>query len=188
MGVKVTRSGMLDAISKKIGAEPKRTMKVGVLDREVAEYATYVEYGWTQRVTGKQARFFQVYGVPMPPKAGGTLVLQPRPFMRATVAEKQKEWLDLLARIYANTKDSERALALVGEKAVQDIRDTILSGGTSRQKFEKRKPLTMAMLAVDSRGKSSSKGSSAEVSNSNTDKPLTRTGLLSKSIAFKIEK
>lgn len=187
VSVKVTRSGTLDSIRKRVGVEPRKTMKVGVLDRDVAEYATYVEYGWTQRVTGKQARFFRGIGVSRPPGAGGTLVMQPRPFMRGTVSAKQKEWLGLLGRIYANTKDTSRALALVGEQAVQDIQETIREGGTEGKKFDKRKPLTMEMLKIDSKGKKGSKLTSS-VSNSNTDKPLMRTGLLLKSIAFQIEK
>lgn len=187
MGVKVTRSGMLDDIRRKVGAEPYRTVHVGVFDREVAEYATYVEYGWTQRTTRKQARYFQMLGIPCPPRAGGTLVMQPRPFLRATTLEKQKEWLALLGRVYANTHDATRSLALVGEQAAQDIRDTLVMGGTASKKFDKRKPMTMSLLELESRGKKASNGSVA-VSNSNTEKPLVRTGLLLKSISYKIQK
>ena len=62
-------------------------VEVGIIDdAEVATYASYVEFGWVQRVTAKQAGWFIGQGVDHPPKVGSALVNPARPFLRATAA------------------------------------------------------------------------------------------------------
>nr|DAH44248.1 MAG TPA: virion morphogenesis protein [Caudoviricetes sp.] len=198
MSVKIKRSNeKLEKILQQLSQNPKSKIRIGVKDADVAEYATYVEYGWSQRVTVKQALFLSnALGKPvaagkngMPNvkaaavKPGTTLVMQPRPFMRTTVAEKQKSWIHKLGRIFANSHDSAQSLALVGQEAVSDIKQTIASGGSGGMKFDKRKPMTMEMYKRQAEGKRISKGS-VDVSNLKTDKPLVNSGKLLKSISF----
>ena len=75
----------------------------------------------------------------------------------------------------------ELALIRVGMVAAEDIRETIIKGGTSKQKFPKRSSLTMALYQAL---KGDRKGSGG---NSDTDKPLVLSGSLLNAITYKLE-
>ena len=69
---------MQEAVSKlrkdmlqSVGAAQKA--EVGITDESIAQYAVYQEYGWAQRVTGKQAAWFANQGVSHPPRPGNSL-------------------------------------------------------------------------------------------------------------------
>ena len=190
----------LQKVIQTLSKNPKGRLRVGVSEPNIVEYATYLEYGWAQRVTVRQALYLsKALGKPVgngkngkpnvraaAVKPGTTLVMQPRPFMRSTVAEKQKEWIKKIGVIFSNCHDSARTLGLVGKDAVNDIRATIQAGGTSRKKFDKRKPMTLELYkqAAKEKGHRIKKG---DVSNTNTDKPLMNTGALFDAISFWVE-
>lgn len=158
-------------------------VEVGVLDAEIAAYARFVEYGWVQRVTKKQAWWFRHQGIKHPPKEGGSLVNPARPFMRSTVAACSKEWADLFARAIKKQglENIEAALSLVGIKASEDIKKTLVNGGTKLDTFDRRAGLTMELYEREAHGHQSD-GSG----NLHTDKPLVKTGSLLNAISYRL--
>ena len=76
--------------------------------------------------------------------------IPPRPFLRPTIASKQKEWADIAARgskaILANKATTAQVMELIGRAAVADIQKTIsllqeppLSERTIAARLAKRK-------------------------------------------------
>lgn len=188
MAVKVAGStgNGFSNLAQKI-AQARREILVGVLDASVAEYATYVEYGWVQRATKKQETFFEkVHGLKV--KAGSTLVNPPRPFLRGTMAAESKKWLNVAGKVFAATHDVEKACEAVGMVAVEDVRETIRTGGTREQKFAQRSPLTMAIYESLSKGHEASGRNVNSTSNIGTTKPLQLSGKLHTSIAYEIKR
>ncbi len=151
------------------------------------EYGVYLEYGWVQKVTPKQAAYLRgTSGVNVP--VGATLYNPPRPFFRGTKDAEGEKWLKVLKNAVAHyqTEDiftaHEKALNLVGLLATQDIQETLVSGGTKKMKFAKRSPLTMAILKAIANGhQSDGSGTTASEQSGNL------SGLLAKSIGFEIE-
>lgn len=108
--------------------------------------------------------------------------------MRATFAEKNKEWKRVFESQFKKTHDVKFALEATCITASSDISTTIRNNGTASNPFPKRSPLTMAMLDAmgeAEKAKRQQKGQAA-VSNTTTDKALTRTNVLEKSITYKI--
>lgn len=158
-------------------------VEVGVLDAEIATYASFVEFGWAQRVTPKQARWFIHQGVAHPPKTGSALINPARPFMRSTVAACSKEWANLFARAIKKQgiENIKAALSLVGMQASADIRQTLVDGGTKLDTFDRRAKLTMELYEREAKGHASD-GSG----NMHTDKPLVKTGSLLNAIGYQL--
>ena len=186
MGISFKAERLCEELRKRANAvDGRKAIRVGVTDRKAQEYAVFVEFGWVQKVTKKQRRFFAATGGVPPPSVGSTLVNPPRPFLRGTLAAEEKKWAAMLKNKLTETGSPEAALDAVGAQAVNDIWNTIVSGGTSKEKFAKRSPLTMAMLKEDAkRHKASGKNTSAK-SASTTDQPLVLTSLLRDSIGYK---
>jgi hypothetical protein len=173
-------------------------VEVGVADASIASYATYVEYGWVQRVTGKQSLFLSnAIGKPVPRredgkpnfqaaaiKPGMALVNPPRPFLRDTMAAEAPKWRKTAKKALHKTLDKERALAILGRQAADDVRMTITSGGTSKEKFPERSSLTLELY----RQKAEAKGRKGKGGgNLTTAKPLVLTGKLLNSIGFEVK-
>lgn len=159
-------------------------VEVGIIDdAEVATYASYVEFGWVQRVTAKQAGWFIGQGVDHPPKVGSALVNPARPFLRATAAACGKKWAQVFERtIKAGGVDAlPTALQLVGMQASGDVKQTLINGGTERDSFNPRSGLTMELYAQEAAGHSTDGTGNLE-----TDKPLVKTGTLLNAIGFQI--
>lgn len=185
MGIKVvkTRSEPLKKLDKLKGFGKKKVV-VGIFNREIAQYAVYVEYGWVQRTTVKQAAFLNwVLGRNFENgiKPGIALVNPPRPFLGGTFLAEHDNWKKILKNDLKRNRDPEKALTLVGQKAAEDVRQTIIKGGTSDEKFPSRSPLTLALLQAQSAGHRVSKPSATA-----TDKPLQLSGALLNSIAFEV--
>ena len=70
MGMKLNAAGLTVRLGKRYAGlvNPGVShVEVGVADASIAPYATYVEYGWVQRVTGKQSLFLSnAIGKPVP--------------------------------------------------------------------------------------------------------------------------
>lgn len=183
MPIKVVRS-TTSGLSEKLRSIKPRRVKVGVLDSDVAQYATYVEFGWVQRTTPKQANYLSaVLGSAGRIKPGTALVNPPRPFLGGTFDAEKLKWSKLIARALKGDFDEDKALTAVGYVASEDIQTTIRQGGTSRMQFAKRSPLTMELLKAEavSKGGKSEKGSASA-----TDKPLQISGALLHAIGFKV--
>lgn len=182
---------------KKLGEDLEKACRtvctVGIKDMKGAngvstqEYSVYLEYGWVQRVTPKQAGYLRgVSGVNVP--IGATLSNPPRPFFRGTKEAEGEKWLKVLknAVAYYQTEDiftaHQKALNMVGLLATQDIQQTLINGGTSKMKFAKRSPLTQAILAGRANGhQSDGSGTTASAQAGNL------SGMLVKSVGFEIE-
>ena len=185
MGIKVvkTSSEQLKKLDKLKGIGKKKVV-VGIFDREIAQYAVYVEYGWVQRTTVKQAAFlnwvlggYAKAGI----KPGIALVNPPRPFLGGTFLAEHDNWKKILQNALKRDWDPEKALTLVGQKAAEDVRQTIIKGGTSDEEFPRRSPLTLALLQAQSTSHKASTPSATA-----TDKPLQLSGALLNSITFEV--
>lgn len=183
MTISIKASGNLASLQKKLEQRMPKSVLVGIDDKsDVAEYAKYVEYGWVQRVTEKQSRYLAGVLGGSAPAPGSSLVNPPRPFLRGTFSAERKKWKDVMQNSLARDLfNFDLALIRVGMVAAEDIRETIVKGGTSKQKFPKRSSLTMAFyqaLKGDRKG---------EGGNSDTDKPLVLSGSLLNAITYKLE-
>ena len=185
MGIKVVKksSEPLKKLDKLKGIGKKKVV-VGIFDREIAQYAVYVEYGWVQRTTVKLAAFlnwalggYAKAGI----KPGIALVNPPRPFLGGTFLAEHDNWKKILQNALKRDLDPEKALTLVGQKAAEDVRQTIIKGGTSDEEFPRRSPLTLALLQAQSAGHKVS-----TLSATATDKPLQLSGALLNSITFEV--
>lgn len=189
MPVSVKTKGTLDKLATRLKPNTAKAVLVGIdatEAAEVAQYARYVEYGWVQRVTERQARFLYKT-LPAEDKAfaplpGASLVNPPRPFLRGTFAAEGKNWREVLMRSMGRDLfDLDLALTRVGVVAVEDIKQTIVRGGTSQQTFARRAPMTLALYEAFRRGRKGKGG------NDTTDKPLVLSGVLLNSISFQLE-
>lgn len=182
---------------KKLASDLEQVCKtqctVGIKDMKGAdgvstqEYSVYLEYGWVQKVTPKQAGYLRhASGINVP--VGATLSNPPRPFFRGTKDAEGEKWLKILKNAVAHYQIDdiftahEKALNLIGLLATQDIQETLVSGGTKKMKFAKRSPLTMAILKAKANGhQSDGTGTTASAQSGNL------SGMLVKSIGFEIE-
>lgn len=185
MGIKVVRTSSepLKKLDKLKGVGKKKVV-VGIFDRKIAQYAVYVEYGWVQRTTAKQATFLNgVLGRNFENgiKPGIALVNPPRPFLGGTFLAEHDNWKKILQNALKRDWDPEKALKLVGERAFEDVRQTITKGGTSDEDFPRRSPLTMALLKAQSTEHRVSTQSATA-----TDQPLQLSGDLLNSITYKV--
>lgn len=179
----------LKKLAEAIPQQPKKVV-VGIWDNpEIATYATYNEFGWTQRVTGRQAGYLNFhYGLDLKP--GYTLQSPPRPFMRATAAAKQKKWTKTLKagiQHYGLT-NIYKALAATGRIAQIDIQQTIQNNGVvGGEVFPDRSPMTLEIYAVKDALTASGRKRRIEAdSGSGRKKALMKTGNLQKAIAFEV--
>ena len=187
MGIKITDHGIFNDLKKNAVLNKNTHAEIGIMIPDIATIGMYLEYGWAQAVTSKQNNFLRArlgrWGANFK-----TLYMPPRPFMRATFAEKNKEWKKIFESQIKKTHDVKSALEAMCIMASSDISATIRNNGTASNPFPKRSPLTMAMLQamgeID-KAKRQQKGQAA-VSNTTTDKALMRTGVLEKSITYKI--
>lgn len=190
----------LESFVKECEKAKKLHLKVGVLagatydpppgkkkGTPVSEVAKYLEYGWTQTVKPQQSKWFMAQGI-YNIRAGTTLSCPPRPTFQATSNAKSSEWLQIGASYLRGLKDNPlnafaRALEAMGTAAVQDLQETITTGGVEGQMFEQRHPLTMMLYGMQAdNGKHRISGSNQTT----TTKPLYRTGKFASSIAFEI--
>ena len=156
-------------------------VEIGLKDQKMATIASYLEFGWVQTVTRKQFGYFaQNYGMAIPP--GSHLVNPPRPFLRGTLAAEGHNWSKLFkAVIKARGLEAvQTGLLMVGERAQQDVMQTINNNGTSRYKFPDRSPMTMALYALDSSEVAKRDGTGGQ----DRRQALVKTGVLHKSIGY----
>lgn len=164
----------------------KKSVLIGITDPDIAPYATYLEFGWVQRVTKAQHRFLgRIVGFDNAPRVGGSLVLQPRPFMRSTMEAKAGEWFAKFGA-YLKTygvENLEDALAFIGQEATQDIQTTIENNGPDGgEDFPERKPLTMAIYSALYKNKRTDAESGVT-----RRKALVKTGAMRTAVHFLIE-
>ncbi len=117
-------------------------------------------------------------------KPGMALVNPPRPFLRGTMAAEAPKWRETAKKALHKTLDKEKALAILGRQAADDVRMTITSGGTSKEKFPERSSLTLELYRqrAESKGRKSKGGG-----NLSTAKPLVLTGKLLNSIGYEVK-
>ncbi len=157
---------------------------VGIIDDpEMATIASYQEYGWVQRVTAKQAYWFSKQGIKSAPKAGASLVLPPRPFFRATMQAEGKGWREYYAKAMQRygIENAGAALQATAMKAADDIKQTMIRGGTKLEQFEERAPLTQELYAQQAAGHNTD-----GTGNISGAKPLIKTGALLNSIGYQL--
>lgn len=190
MGIKISDSAVqkhLQKLQQRYADNNARSVEIGVTDASIAPYATYVEYGWVQRVTPKQQWWFRNQRIDHPPKAGDALVNPPRPFLRGTLKAEGAKWRETMRKALHKTGSPRQALSIVGMQAVQDVQETIRNGGTRKEKFPERAPLTMELYAASSAGKSKTGKNRSSKANASTTKPLVLSGALLHSIGFEVK-
>lgn len=187
MGIKITGHGIFNDLKRNAVLNKNTHAEIGIMMPDIATIGMYLEYGWVQAVTPRQNNFLRArlgrWGVNFK-----TLSLPPRPFMRATFAEKNKDWKKIFESRFKKTHDAKAALEAMCTMASSDISATVRNNGTASNPFPKRSPLTLAMLDAlgeTDKARRQQKGQAAE-SNTTTDKALMRTGVLEKSITYKI--
>lgn len=86
MGINITSNNAFKKLADKLKAEKNKKLEVGVMIPDVATYAMYLEYGWVQRVSGKQNAYLSgILDLPIHDKDGnyiqnfGTLHLSGTP-------------------------------------------------------------------------------------------------------------
>ena len=193
--ISINLSG-LNQLKKDIEKASKQWVKVGVLagatypnGTPVSDVATYLEYGWTQKVTKKQLGYLWAHGAHIGRNA--VLNMPPRPIFRGTAEAKRAKWIKLGTNSLKGINESNalnkitKTLLLLGMVAQEDIQDTIQNGGTGSVSFALRSPMTIAMYghAINAEGHKLDD----TPNQSTTLKPLYRSGLLSSSIVFNIE-
>ena len=142
----VYRSNKLPDLLKKLQQLNKSHALVGILDDpQTATYGAYVEFGWTQQVTRKQAYVFRKWwNINL--KVGKTLYNPPRPFLRGTLWTYSSDWAQITLNVLLRSNfDIERTYAFIGQHAGQCVQETIASGGIANagQSFPIRSPFTM---------------------------------------------
>lgn len=164
MGVSIKDNGGLQNLLKKVTSRANKAhVDVGIVAtaknaQKVAEYAKYLEYGWVQRVTYKQDKYFfgkVIPDSPIRPKMGASLVMPPRPTFHATARAYCQDWENTLKKglkLHASG-DLTMALVAVGEQAKADVQTTIANNGTGQEPFPDRSPVTMEILAAKTAGK-----------------------------------
>lgn len=190
MGIKVSDSAVqkrMQQLLKRYSDANASRVEVGVTDASVAPYATFVEYGWAQRVTEKQQKWFRSQRIQNPPKAGSALVNPPRPFLRGTMQAEGAKWRETLRKALTRTGNPRRALSILGIQASQDVKETIRNGGTRKEKFPERAPLTMELYAADAAGKFKKGKNRTAKANASTTKPLVLSGALLHSIGYEVK-
>lgn len=174
----------IKATAKKNGG--KQYVDIGLKGAELATIASYLEYGWVQTVTPKQYGFFLArYGLAIPP--GAHLVNPPRPFLRGTAQAEGPQWSKLFQAVVKarGLFAMPDALLVVGERAQQDVMQTIATGGTSKQDFPPRSELTMTMYGLDEQyTESGNKRKRDGSGGQDREQALYKTGRLHKSIGY----
>lgn len=193
MSVKVDIDlSQLEKLTADLEKAAPHEVTIGIEDKQgpsgvsTVKYGNFFEFGWVQRTTGKQAAYLSTAtGKNIVPNS--TLASPPRPFFRGTVEAEGHKWVKHLKKaIQHYSIDNiltahQQALELVGMEAVDDIRNTLSSGGTRNLKFPPRSPLTMALYQAIAAGHQKD-GSG----NYSTMQPGVVTGTLLKAIAFQV--
>lgn len=188
MGIKITSNNAFKKLSEKLKADSNKKLEVGIMIPDIATIGMYLEYGWTQSVTSKQGHYLSAQlGLP-PDSKFTTLYMPPRPFMRATYAQKRMDWQEKFRSRFLKTFDITHSLGVMGLMATDDIKQTIREAGIPAGSFPKRSELTMALMQA--RGEmdkaKKAKGKGTLPNNVMTTKPLTLSGVLQSSITWKV--
>lgn len=189
MAITISKARVFEQFQSKLKAQSEKKLLVGVMTPDIATYAMYLEYGWVQQVTPAQNAYLNAQLGRAHQQQFTTLYMPPRPFMRSTYAEKKKEWIEKFRSVLLNTLDVDQALGIMGQLAVDDIKETIIRAGTDKGAFPRRSPLTMALFEAQgeiAKSRKAKKGKNLP-SNVTTDKPLILSGKLVGSITWKLQ-
>lgn len=189
---KKTNFGGLKALQAKAQASDGLIAEVGVTSKSnkqtkggvsMAQIAQWLERGWAQHITAKQAGYFRAnFGMNL--KVNNVLYMPPRPFLTLTAKKNMSAWLNLYKRAVSKGKMSPLdALSLTARTAQEDVRQTIINGGVGGVRFAERSPMTMNLYRERTQGKKTEAGAGMT-----TTKPLFATGALFNSIAYLIKK
>lgn len=134
-------------------------------DTPVYKVAQIQEYGARIPVTDKMRKWFAVQGFPLS-KHTTEIVIPPRAFMRKTVDNHQKEWVDKfkndLVKVFDGKMTLEKAMDKLGAIIQGDLKETI-----STFSEPANSPMTIAM-----------KGFNA---------PLRNTGVMLDTVDYEVE-
>lgn len=159
-------------------------VRVGVLNNpQVATYASYLERGWVQTVTPRQAGWLNANGL-TGVRPGARLVLVPRPFIEAAIQNNEDKWRKMasnMIRRQSPNLDLRQVAAFLGARAAEALREQIATANG----MERRKASTLEIYAFDyAAHHPNGRPRGSSVNNTETDKPLVRTGRLLGSISF----
>lgn len=170
----------LDRTIAEIEQAKKLILKVGVDESmqydngtKVVDVAQYLEYGWTQTVTGKQRAWLLANsGVDV---KRGTLHLPPRPTFGFTYQTCKGKWERTGSKLFSKFAESPisvalRAYEILGLMTVNDLKNTIQTNG--KGSFPERSPLTL-LLYGQNLEKHQPKGDSEKLKKRNISKKNT---------------
>ena len=169
-------------LAKRYDTSKRHHAKVGISDSEIATYASYVEFGWTQTVTLAQSAYLRAHTNGGGPKPGAVLHNPPRPIFRGTFSAEHSKWAKAITKAL-KTSDELTALKTAGLIAQSDLKATIANGGTTKQKFSPRSDLTMKLYANKAHGHKTN----STPGNTKTRKPLVLTGAMLNAIGVELE-
>lgn len=187
MGISITSNNRFKQITNNLKRQKDKKLLIGIMEPEIATIGMYLEYGWVQSVTKKQNSYLNSQ-LGYPQRNFSTLSMPPRPFMRSTFSQKNKEWSELFKKYFVRDFDIDKALGIVLVRAIEDVQQTIIDAGIPAGSFPKRSPLTMEILKARGEMKKAKKIQKGQNLPANvlTDKPLELSGRLLHSITGKI--
>lgn len=152
----------IDKLTQQVNKFKKgAVLKVGFLNKEIANIAMINEYGAKINITDKmRAWFWHTHKVNIW-KRTEPIVIPPRPFMATTVKDYSKKWAKML-KSFLKRNDAPTSLKMLGEEIQSDIKNTI-----SNNNFARNAEFTKMV-----------KG---------RDKPLIDTGEMRNSVAYKVK-
>lgn len=173
---------LMKQLEKAIKETSKIRVVIGITDPDVAKYASFVEFGWAQRVTQRQHNFFFNQGIDL--KVNSLLINPPRPFFRDTINKYLGLWCKVGIYNYKAEIKSDplnignasfKYLESIGRLGKNGLQATIGSGGVEFG-YPQRSNLTITIMSTFRHGKPIGGGT----------KPLEDTGRLFDSINYEM--
>lgn len=157
------------------------TVYVGLTDAEIARYAEYLEFGWSQMVdAARQAGYLNSRGLRVKP--GSILVCPPRPSFGMAAEKNRDKWRRItqnMARAQMPNLNIRQIAAMLGQVARDDVKTQIATA----EGMPPRSPATLVLYAHEM---ASSGHSASGTAGMTQTKPLVKTGAMLGHVDFEI--
>lgn len=158
------------------------TVNVGLTDEQIAQYAEYLERGWSQVVdAARQAGYLNSRGLRVRP--GTVLVCPPRPSFGMAAEKNREKWRRVaqnLARSQMPNLDVRGIAAMLGQIARDDVKTQIATADG----MPPRSPATLVLYAHEMAASGHSASGTAGMTQT---KPLVKTGAFLGHVDFEIK-
>lgn len=157
------------------------TVYVGLTDAEIARYAEYLEFGWSQMVdAARQSGYLNSRGLRVKP--GSILVCPPRPSFGMAAEKNRDKWRRVtqnMARAQMPNLNIRQIAAMLGQVARDDVKTQIATA----EGMPPRSPATLVLYAHEM---ASSGHSASGTAGMTQTKPLVKTGAMLGHVDFEI--